>query len=951
LLVFPALPALADQVPVRAPVDPEEQTVLAFLQAVETAISTMDRQRWLDLQSASADRAQAAEFFDAMVPPGITRVVVKERDRSALQGSLPGEGYRLVIEVFIETGPRGRIATWGLDIRRPRGDDIGAQPWRILAQDRLASIEGLHRLSLNPEKQFAARNLVLRAVDFELRLPSGDVFVAETPEGMTALVLLGDGTMVFQPAPKEEKGQLRLFAGTETLETPFASAFVRINPFEIEQRLGNPGRKDVTPMLDPTAVDGRQYRRGLEVFDDNLPKSFNLDLSDLSRDVWSLLPTYGDFVAEVRTRRFDELTYARSNSEAEDVTLFQRARKRNIAAYASEQKLQSRGRFFNEDDLVDYDVLDYDVDASYYPEREWMEGSTRLKIRIKSHSLGVLTMRFAESLNVSSVMSDEFGRLLFLRVKNQNSILVNLPQPVARDFPMTLTIAYSGRLERQRIQDETIALRTLRSAEAPEAERSEAPGAKADLGEQRGSQPDDLPFVPAEPKWLFSNRNYWHPQNQVTDYATARVRLTVPHEYYVVSSGILEAGSPSPAPSAPVEGSTRVIPRASYTFTTSQPVRYLAFLVSKMSRVDAATVALDIEVKPPDAPDMRGTENLQQQIYRLNQMMTVTPPVGGRNTLQLSVDANRRQENRSRDAIVTAAEILRLYAAIIGDAPYGALTLAMVEDEFPGGHAPGYFAMINNPPPVSPHNWRNDPAAFQGFPEFFLAHELAHQWFGQAVGWKNYHEQWLSEGFAQYFAAMFARERRGEDAFRDVLRQFRRWAIEDSDQGPVYLGYRLGHIKGESRVFRALVYNKGAAVLHMLRQLIGDEAFFSGLRQFYAANRFRKAGTDDLRKAMQEASGRDLNRFFERWIYDNAIPRLRFSSSVEGQELIVRFDQSGDIFDVPVTVGVTYADGKTAEFLVKVTSASTEARFPLTGNVRSVEPNVDDAAVAHFDRR
>jgi hypothetical protein len=914
-------PALAGQVAVRAPIDPEELSIQAFLLAVETSISSMDRERWAALLSPSADRDQALEFFDGMVPPGVTRVIVKERDRSALQGALPGEGYRLLVEVFIETGPRGRIATWQLDIRRPRGDDLGPQPWRVLLQERLASIDGLHRLSLNPEKQFSARNLELRAVDFALRLPSGDVFVAETPDGMTALVLLGDGTLLFQPAPKEERGQLRLFAGTETLETPFTAAFVRVNPYEFAQRLTN-------EMLEPAAVDSRQYRRGVEVFEENVPKSFNLDLSDLSREVWSLLPQFGDFVAEVRTRRFDDVTYARSSSEAEDVTLFQRARKRNISAYASAQKLQARGRFFDEDDLVDYDVLDYDVDASYYPEREWMEGSTRLRIRVTAQAIGVLTLRFAESLNVSSVMSDEFGRLLFLRVKNQNSVLVNLPQPVARDFPMTLTIAYSGRLERQRIQDETVA-----------------------VGGQRGGQPDDIPYVPAEPKWLFSNRNYWHPQNQVTDYATARVRITVPYEYYVVSSGILEAGSPSPAASAAVEGSARVIPRVSYTFVTPQPVRYLAFLVSKMSRVDAATVALDIEVKPLEAPDMRGAQTLQQQIYRLNQMLTVTPPVGGRNTMQLSVDANKRQENRGRDAIVTAADILRVYSGILGDAPYGALTLAMVEDEFPGGHAPGYFAMINNPPPVMQHTWRNDPAAFQGFPEFFLAHELAHQWFGQAVGWKNYHEQWLSEGFAQYLAALYAKERRGEDSFRDVLRQFRRWAIEDSDQGPVYLGYRLGHIRGDSRVFRALVYNKGAAVLHMLRRLIGDEPFFSGLRQFYADNRFKKAGTDDLRQAMEAASNRDLNRFFERWIYDNAIPRVRFSYAVEGQELVVRLEQSGEVFDIPVTVGVTYTDGKSTEFLVKATAASTEARFPLTGTVRSVEPNVDDASVAHFDRR
>lgn len=921
-LLFVALsvsPALAGQVPLRA-TDPEELSVQAFLQAVETSISTMDRAKWIELLSSTADRDQATDFFDAMVPQGITRVVVKERDRAPLAGTLPGEGFRLVVEVFMETGPRGRIATWRLDIRRPRGDDIGRQPWRILSEDRLASIEGLHRLALHSEKQFTARNLVLQSVDFELRLPAGDVFVAETPEGVTALVLLGEGSLLFQPAPKEERGQLKLFAGAESLETSFTSAFVRINPFEFEQRVAG-------AMLEPVAFDSREFRRGQDVFDEGVPKSFNLNLSDLSRDVWSLLPQPGDFVAEVRTRRFDDLTYARSSGEAEDVSVFQRGRKRNLSVYASEQKLQSRGRFFDEDDLVDYDLIDYDVDASFYPDREWMEGSTRMRIRVKSQALGGLTLRFAETLNVSSVMSNEFGRLLFLRVRNQNSVLVNLPSPVARDFPMTLTIAYSGRLERQRIQDESASL------------------------EQRRSQPDDIPVVPSEPKWLFSNRDYWHPQAQVTDYATARVRITVPAEYAVVASGVPDAGSPMAAMSAPVQGTSRVIPRVSYSFTSPQPVRYLSFVVSRMARVDAATVALDIVLKAPPALDMRGASTLQQQLTRLNLAATAIPPVGGRNTIRLVVEANKRQEARGRDAVMTAAEILRLYAGIIGDVPYEALTLAMVEDDVPGGHAPGYFAMINNPPPVSPFNWRNDPASFQNFPEFFLAHEVAHQWFGQAVGWKNYHEQWLSEGFAQYFAALFARERRGEEAFRDVLRQFRRWAIADSDQGPVYLGYRLGHIKGESRVFRALVYNKGAAVLHMLRRLIGDEAFFAGVRKFYADNRFKKAGTDDLRTAMEAASKRDLNRFFERWIYDSAIPRLRFSSAVEGQELIVRFEQPGEVFDLPVTVGVTYVDGKTAEFMVPVTDANTEARFPLTGALRSVEPNIDDAAVAHIDRR
>src|SRR6476469_6452386 len=136
--------------------------------------------------------------------------------------------------------------------------------------------------------------------------------------------------------------------------------------------------------------------------------------------------------------------------------------------------------------------------------------------------------------------------------------------------------------------------------------------------------------------------------------------------------------------------------------------------------------------------------------------------------------------------------------------------MALIENALPGGHSPGYFVALNHAVPISSINWRNDPAAFNNYPEFFIAHEVAHQWWGQAVGWRSYHEQWLSEGFAQYFAALYAEHHRGEDIFSGVMRQMRHWAIADDDQGPIYLGYRLGHIKGDSRVFRALVYNKGA---------------------------------------------------------------------------------------------------------------------------------------------
>ena len=320
--------------------------------------------------------------------------------------------------------------------------------------------------------------------------------------------------------------------------------------------------------------------------------------------------------------------------------------------------------------------------------------------------------------------------------------------------------------------------------------------------------------------------------------------------------------------------------------------------------------------------------------------------------MQIAIDANPRQQRYGRDLIGDVEDILRFYAALVGDVPYGSATVALVEDELPGGHSPGYFVVLNSVPPSPRLVWRDDPAAFTGFPEYFIAHELAHQWWGQAVGWRNYHEQWLSEGFAQYFAALYANETRGEEAFQNMLRQFRKWALSESEEGPVYLGYRLGHIERKPRVFRALVYNKGAAVLHMLRRLVGDETFFSALRRFYREQKFRKAGTEDLQRAFEAESGRPLQRFFDRWIYGAELPRIHYTSATSATAVTIRFEQVGElIFDVPVTVTITYTDGRTQDVVVHVTERLVEQMIPTDGRVRMVRINQDYAAVAEFDER
>ena len=310
------------------------------------------------------------------------------------------------------------------------------------------------------------------------------------------------------------------------------------------------------------------------------------------------------------------------------------------------------------------------------------------------------------------------------------------------------------------------------------------------------------------------------------------------------------------------------------------------------------------------------------------------------------------QRARAREMAKSTAGILRFFASLIGDYPYSALTVAAIERRLPGGHSPAYLSVIATAVHGSTLRWADDPAALPNFPEFFSAHELAHQWWGQAVGWKNYHENWLSEGFAQYFAALYAEHALGRAVFGTMIRSMQQWAVEESDQGPVYLGYRIGHVKGDGRLFRAVVYNKGAMVLHMLRRLVGDEAFFAGLRRYYNTWRFAKAGTDDFRRAMEAESGADLGRFFEQWIYGEGLPQVAFTWRLEPRdgdsEAVLRFEQTGEVFDFAATVTFEYSDNTTTSTVVKVTDRVVEARVPVKGRPRRVDANRDLATVGVF---
>ena len=882
----------------------------ALIEALEAAMLAGDADAYVALASPAADRGAAVEFANAHLRSGVDRVTVTPRFESPLDEVPDGAGYEVMVELFSESGARGRLETWQLDVVREEADE-----WRILDQDAIDSIGNLRNLSLTPATQYIADNLVVTGEDLSLTLTEGSAFVAETENGVTSLVLLGDGIMRFAPQPEAERGQVEIFSGREALEAEFEAAFIRLHPDAFRTRVS-------TGALRARRVDRGTLDDARDVFDEFVPLSFTLDLSDLSDRVWSLPPGRGDFLAEVHTKRHGTLTYAQSVRQPEDITLFDRAENQIISLYPSARKRATRGRYFGDDDALSLDILDYEITASFEPlgstqqrltdPREFIDcriaGTTRLAARVKGLPITSFSLRLADDLTVRSVTSNEFGPLLFFRMNGQNSLVVNLPSEIPGGTEFTVTVAYEGDLAAQELDENWI-------------------------GRQRlYFESDEALFGLGEPRYVYSNRSYWYPQGLVSDFATATLDLSVPAGWGIVASGVPASTNP------PVSGAPDGEP-GRFSFAALQPARYLSAVISRFDdhAPPVRQVRLDAPASTPSAPTGGGV------FY---------------GTLAVSAYGTPRSADEIDATAESAADIASFYAAILGDIPYPSMTVALTDSRLPGGHSPAYFAMLNHELPRLRGvniSWQTDPVSFSGYPSFFLAHEVAHQWWGQAVGWKNYHEQWLSEGLAQYFAALYAGHDEGPEVFQDIVEQMRSWAMRHSDEGPIYLGYRLGHLEREPRVFRALVYNKGAVVLHMLRRLVGDDAFFAGLRRFYHTWRFRKAGTDALQLAFEIEAGRSLSRFFDRWIHEAALPDVRFSSRTErtggGEEVLLRFEQRTErLFELPVTVTLQYRSGEEESVVIPVTERATERRLPARGRLRRVSVNRDRMALADIDR-
>jgi aminopeptidase N len=224
-----------------------------------------------------------------------------------------------------------------------------------------------------------------------------------------------------------------------------------------------------------------------------------------------------------------------------------------------------------------------------------------------------------------------------------------------------------------------------------------------------------------------------------------------------------------------------------------------------------------------------------------------------------------------------------------------------------------------------------------------VAHEIAHQWFGDAVTERDWDDVWLSEGFATYFTHLCEEHYLGREVMVAGLKRDINTILNQQKTLPdTPVIHR--NLADMTKVLNRFVYQKGSWVLHMLRGRLGNEVFWTGIREYYRRYQNQNVSTDDFRRVMEQASGSDLGWFFTQWLTQTGIPRLEGSWHFDAaaKQVTVTLTQTGTSapFRLPLEIGLTATAGAPAR-IEKVELADRTGTFKIAADTEPAAVTLD----------
>ena len=243
---------------------------------------------------------------------------------------------------------------------------------------------------------------------------------------------------------------------------------------------------------------------------------------------------------------------------------------------------------------------------------------------------------------------------------------------------------------------------------------------------------------------------------------------------------------------------------------------------------------------------------------------------------------------------------LEFYSSYIG--PYSYEKLANIQSNSVSGGMEAASAILYSANSVKGDRnirWRN-----------VVIHEIAHQWFGNAVTEYDWDDVWLSEGFATYFTLLFIEHQYGRDAFVKGLKSSQKRVDSFHKKNPEYTIIH-NNLKDMNEVTSSQTYQKGSWVLHMLRGVLGTEIFWKGIRAYYLKFKDLNASTEDFKVVMEEVSGLSLTYFFKQWLYSPGNLKLKgfWQYDEINSEIIIELNQvqnGNQIIELPLEIEITF---------------------------------------------
>lgn len=292
-------------------------------------------------------------------------------------------------------------------------------------------------------------------------------------------------------------------------------------------------------------------------------------------------------------------------------------------------------------------------------------------------------------------------------------------------------------------------------------------------------------------------------------------------------------------------------------------------------------------------------------------------------------------------------KVLEFYSEYVG--PFSYEKLANIQSNSVSGGMEAASAILYSASSVKGDRntrWRN-----------VVIHEIAHQWFGNAVTEYDWDDIWLSEGFATYFTLLFIEHEYGRDAFVDGLKSSQKSVDDFYEKNPKYTIIH-NNLKDMKDVTSSQTYQKGSWILHMLRGMIGTDTFWKGIKIYYKKHQDLNATTDDFKRVMEEVSGRDLTVFFEQWLYKPGTLSLKGNWKYDKRKGEVTVDMNqvqtdGSVFEMPLEIELDFGNNIKQIEVIQIKGKSNSFRLKVATEPKNilVDPNLWVLKTLDFKKR